>query len=199
MRPPNLTVGWAGTWPKVDDDAVEVVDPNALLEEKGAAAGAGGAPPNGLGEEEKVLPPNALEDELNGDLVGTAVDEAVPNGELLFASTVAAPPKTEAVVFAVGPVTEDADVEAEAPPETLKGELLGGMVVPNGDFEVLTPNEEDKFPRPNDDGPDEGAASLSNGLDVLYFVANFVNISTSFPLYFSNVFATSGSLWELCF
>ena len=179
MRPPNLTVGWAGTWPKVDDDAV--VDPNALLEEKGAAAGAGGAPPNGLGEEEKVLPPNALEDELNGDLVGTAVDEAVPNGELLFASTVAAPPKTEAVVFEVGPVTEDADVEAEAPPETLKGELLGGMVVPNGDFEVLTPNEEDKFPRPNDDGPDEGAASLSNGLDVLYFVANFVNISTSFP------------------
>lgn len=96
----------------------------------------------------------------------------------------------------IGAVVADDVVDTDAPlgagAEEPKGDLLSPPP-PNGDFDAPT----DMPPKPNDAFVDEGgvhvgAVLVSNGLDTLYFCANFVNISVSLPLYFSKVLATSG-------
>jgi hypothetical protein len=91
-----------------------------------------------------------------------------------------ADPKVDEV-FDVGAV---AAVDFGATGSAPKGNLFSPP--PKGDFEladeeVVCPKAKDE---PIDDnGNDEGAGLASNGLGVLYFTANFANISCSFPYF----------------
>mmetsp|Transcript_6307 Transcript_6307/g.11511 ORF Transcript_6307/g.11511 Transcript_6307/m.11511 type:complete len:181 (-) Transcript_6307:1718-2260(-) len=176
LRPPNLEEGFdstvavgggAGAWPKGDPDVVGV-EPNALLEN--GAAGVGAAPPNaeppeeppkGLGVVPSPVPKALLDVELNGELAGAGAAEVAPKGDLF-----APPPKAD--VLDVGAVVANVVVDTGAPLESAGEEPNGDFFSPpKGDFDA--PNEAPMLPKPNDMPPDEGAAFISNGLDVLYF------------------------------
>ncbi len=92
-------------------------------------------------------------------------------------------------VFDVG---AGAAVDVGATGAAAKGDFFSPP--PKGDFEFT--NEEVIFPKAKDEpvddnGNDEGADLASNGLGVLYFTANFANMSRSFPYFhFANEFGS---------
>lgn len=198
LRPPNfaapvaapgvVAAGVVGVCPKADP-GVARVEPNALLEN--GVAGAGAPPPKaeplaepkGLGADPSVVPvPNALLDvEPNGELEGAGAGGAAPKGDL-FSEVLD-------------------DMLADAPLDA-GGAEPNGDSPPKGDFDA--PSDAVMFPKPNDvpaDGvaADVDAGLLSNGLEVLYFWASLENNSGSRPLYFSNVLPTSDIFCGLCF
>jgi hypothetical protein len=150
-----------------DVDAVAVDEITEPLED----------PPKGLSEPSAPVPNTALL-MLKGDLACAGAAEVQPKIDLLSSPPPA--PKADEV-FDVGAVaTVDVGATGAAP----KGDVFSPP--PKGDFEFT--NEEVIFPKAkdepvDDDGNDEGADFASNGLGVLYFTANFANISCSFPCF----------------
>lgn len=110
------------------------------------------------------------------------------------------PPPPNAGVFNAGAVVADDVVDADALLDTVGVEPSGDVFVPPAKGDFGAPNEALIPPKPNDLAAGAGGAVFpSNGLEVLYFCASLPNISDSFPLYFSNVFATSCTFCALCF